>query len=212
MGAILYDFPGVPEQPTDDECSAARLAAEGDGTPDELAAADAVLARRQAFRGIYEDLTRRGFAVPATSPDKISRTEMVDHLRGVVTQAIKAELTTDPDDIYPDDAVKAAGKGNQKAAEELSILLNSELAWEFREAKEATEATEVTEATEAVEAAWLSRPATSGDSARRLPGVLRSAKANADHAVSHPIARIARIPHAPNEITAADIIASLRGG
>jgi len=121
MGAILYDFHGIPENPTEGEVAAAaavKRTFNPDGSPTlEFAAAVQVLARRHAFVGIYGDLARLGHAGPEQLVETISRGEMVSYLQTLMGGLVRAVLDTNADGLYneEDDAVSAKAFSEHRA-------------------------------------------------------------------------------------------------
>jgi hypothetical protein len=77
MGAIKYDFAGVPIIPT----------SRGKNESDE-----AWETRRRVYRGLYGDFERLGLPRPARPDHEITRDEVVAHLQQMVGDMVSREL------------------------------------------------------------------------------------------------------------------------
>lgn len=104
MGSILYDFPGVPENPAPAELLAAattRPVRNQDGiVADTFFQAQEVVARSRHYQGIYATLAKNGLAVPQQAAPDIARDAMVKHLQAEAGQLVGNFIKADARGVY----------------------------------------------------------------------------------------------------------------
>lgn len=115
MGAIVYSFPGIPENPTADEYSAAlavprAIGPDGLPTGDYAAALD-VLSRRGEIVAACRALTVQGASVQ-DDPTTVLRADLVAHLQQLIGTKVAAAVAAEP---------TMAGKSNA----DIAVWLNS---------------------------------------------------------------------------------------
>lgn len=97
MGAILYAFDNVPAPPSKEDIFEAEKAVRGP-RGSAFHAGLAVLARRDAVAGIYQDLERLGHPQPEDASHEVTRPALVAHLQEVVGAIVSAALESGPAD------------------------------------------------------------------------------------------------------------------